>query len=187
MPTTTEWCPPKLFMTHNGVNVFHTYKDDDTGQGAQRHEFTLDAYSDDHSFDVRDLDVPARQMLNQHPRLMQGELRNDLGLKAEWDAWHKEGEPQAVKAILREALDAGLLAAPADNSGPAAPAGYQQVLIKVRRADGATLTAGEAQQIVEYLVNAGEYEARCAVNNDDPEDTEVARQVVACDFSVALP
>jgi len=61
----------------------------------------------------------------------------------------------------------------------------QLVTIEVRHPAG--LSAGQAREIVEYLVSAGEEEARSAVANDDPEDTVVACQVLACDFSVEVP
>ena len=34
MPTQTVWIDPELFLEHQGVRVFHTYKDDDYDQGA---------------------------------------------------------------------------------------------------------------------------------------------------------
>lgn len=55
MPTTTTWVDPDLFLTHNGVNVFHTYKDDDVEQGQSFCWYTLNCCEDDHAFDVRDL------------------------------------------------------------------------------------------------------------------------------------
>ena len=66
MPTQTVWVEPDLFLEHQGVRVFHTYKEDDYGQGAKHYWFTLnslcgelDCLCDDrpcrHVFDVREL------------------------------------------------------------------------------------------------------------------------------------
>jgi hypothetical protein len=66
MPTQTLWVEPELLVEHQGVRVFHTYKDDDYDQGAKRYWFTvnslcgeLDRLCDDqpcrHVFDVREL------------------------------------------------------------------------------------------------------------------------------------
>ena len=37
MPTQTVWAEPELLVEHQGVRVFHTYKEDDYDQGAQRY------------------------------------------------------------------------------------------------------------------------------------------------------
>lgn len=77
MPMT--WTEPEAVVEHNGVTVYHTYKD-----GDYRSEFwyTLDQSDDDwegeSAFDVRDLGV-------------EGDVEGD----------HKE--------ILRAAIDAGIL------------------------------------------------------------------------------
>ena len=41
MPTQTVWIDPEVFLEHQGVRVFHTYKEDDYDQGAKRYWFTL--------------------------------------------------------------------------------------------------------------------------------------------------
>jgi hypothetical protein len=41
MPTQTVWIDPELLLEHQGVRVFHTYKDDDYDQGAKCYWFTL--------------------------------------------------------------------------------------------------------------------------------------------------
>lgn len=188
MPDITEWAPPELFLTHSGVNVFHVYRDDDMNQGPKRFLFTLDATDDGRSFDVRDLDVPSRPALENHPPFMTGEHRDDPGLQRQWDLWHSMTEPAAIKQVLRDAIDAGLLVAdPETNADPNAPSGYHQVLVEVRPRKGLTLTAGEALELVSTMIDWGEDEARSSVEHDDPEDTEDARLVLACDFSVELP
>src|SRR5512136_1940236 len=41
MPTQTVWIDPELLLEHQGIRVFHTYKNDDYNQGAKRYWFTL--------------------------------------------------------------------------------------------------------------------------------------------------
>lgn len=62
MPYKEEWVPPELFMTHNGVNVFHAYKD---GSFDDRLDYwyTLDAQDNGSNFDVRDLQVPSKDLI----------------------------------------------------------------------------------------------------------------------------
>jgi hypothetical protein len=45
---------PDVFLEHNGVTVYHTYKDDWYENGPLTYWFTLDESGDD--FDIRDLD-----------------------------------------------------------------------------------------------------------------------------------
>jgi len=40
---TAVWIDPELFLEHQGVRVYHTYKEDDYDQGERRYEFTTDA------------------------------------------------------------------------------------------------------------------------------------------------
>jgi len=66
MPTQTVWIDPELLLEHQGVRVFHTYKEDDYDQGAKPYSFTLnpqcgvaDSLCEDqpcrHVFDVQEL------------------------------------------------------------------------------------------------------------------------------------
>jgi hypothetical protein len=112
MPTTTEWIDPELFFTTSaGVNVFHTYKDDDVDQGRRCYWYTLYSNTDGHSFDVRDFDDD--KLLDRHPPYMQGK-HNTPENKAAWDRWHQEGEPAAIRQIITAALDAGRIPLPED-------------------------------------------------------------------------
>jgi hypothetical protein len=185
MPYTTEWTPPELFMTHNGVNVFHAYKDDDMDAGRLTYWYTLDASEDGHAFDVRDLAVPARATLDQHPPFQQGE-HNTSENRAAWEAWHREGEPGRIKQILREALDTSLLVAdPEANADPNAPTSYCQVLVEVRRTDGKALDPGEALAMVNEMVSEGERQARRNLSDGGVGGQDYL--VTICEFSVTLP
>lgn len=58
MPYKTEWVDPELLLTHNGVSVYRTYRDDDIEDGKSDYWFTtdkLDNEGDDTRFDIRDL------------------------------------------------------------------------------------------------------------------------------------
>jgi len=68
MPIDTSWVDPELFLEHNDVTVYHTYKNDDINSGRRVYSYTLselcseDACSDDRCdgvcvrvFDVREL------------------------------------------------------------------------------------------------------------------------------------
>lgn len=112
MPYTTTWVPPELFMTHNGVNVFHTYKDDDIDQGARMYWYTLNTQDNDtQHFDVRNLDTD--RLLYQHPPYLQGEYDTPENREA-WGRWRETGEPDLIRQIIAAALDAGMIPLPED-------------------------------------------------------------------------
>jgi hypothetical protein len=99
MPYLSEWVEPGLFLEHAGVNVWHTYKNDEADQGPRSYWFTLDVLCGEGScssescephkggsccnvFDVRNL--PGYQ-----PQTTDEEF------------YHKD--------VIRQAIDAGLL------------------------------------------------------------------------------
>lgn len=58
MPYEYKWVDPELAVEHQGVQVFHCYKDDEINQGRRTYSFTTDSSGDeaeDPAFDVRDL------------------------------------------------------------------------------------------------------------------------------------
>lgn len=60
MPYSSQWVDPELFLSHRGIKVYHTYKDDDMEQGSRTYWFTLDPLEGEGTggealFDVRDL------------------------------------------------------------------------------------------------------------------------------------
>ena len=58
MPYRTEWESPERAVVHNGVTVYHVYKNNEFDSGTLEHWYTLDEYDDDEtdsSFDVREL------------------------------------------------------------------------------------------------------------------------------------
>lgn len=61
------WMDPEVFMEHDGVPVYHTYKNDDI-ENQREYWFTLDcSYSEGcgQDFDVRDLPNPRRVPLDE--------------------------------------------------------------------------------------------------------------------------
>ena len=63
MPYTHEWVEPELFLEYKGVEVYHSYRDDDYGNGPWEYWFQVQLTDDTegtteddmHEFDVRDL------------------------------------------------------------------------------------------------------------------------------------
>ena len=126
MPYLSQWVAPEVFLTHNGVTIYHTYKDDDWEQGPQTYWFVTDEMaSQDDGFDVREL--PLWPGVNQHPPFMTEETARAQGFKsrvewfhhpdhekvrAKWAVWNKAGEPEAIRKTLTDAIDRGLLTNP---------------------------------------------------------------------------
>jgi hypothetical protein len=126
MPTATEWTDPDVALVHNGVTVYHTYKNDDVAQGTSEYRFTTDASSDDHHFDIRSLDVPSKDAHKAHPPYLSNsdsrfaaasEDQRDQWRK-EWEIWHEKGHENATLNILTEAIDLGLITRPEDEPEP---------------------------------------------------------------------
>lgn len=89
MPYSREWIPNELFYEHGGVRIYHSYKDDEIENGPFSFWFTLDDNdSYDDAFDVRALSCA------------KGKIHNGFGDETE------------IKAVLREAIDLGLLKNP---------------------------------------------------------------------------
>ena len=58
MPYKQEWVPADMFTRHNGVGIYHTYKNDEIENGANTYWFVTDPYATiDDAFDVRDLPI----------------------------------------------------------------------------------------------------------------------------------
>ena len=90
MPYKTVWVEPEVFLEHEGVTVYHTYKDDDFEQGARWYWFTLQEVGgeDEGAFDIRGLDTD-NLLANRPPH---------------------NSDPR--RAVLRNAIDKGLLKSP---------------------------------------------------------------------------
>ena len=103
-----EWTDPELFLTHNGVNVYHTYKGGPGNEVRMSYWFTTDAGDCDvesggeYTFDVRELPNPPPEI---------------------FDACYQRGG--STDALHREqikcALERGILPLPPDNDGTAEP------------------------------------------------------------------
>jgi hypothetical protein len=133
MPYLTEWVEPDVFLTHNGVTVYCTYKDDDMQNGPRSSCFSLNDLCGEQEcacvggnckyvFDVRELanwtDLP-------HPPFLSGD-NNTLENKKAWEKCHDDRvEEKHVQTVIREALDRGLLTPPppvGPGQGPTPPA-----------------------------------------------------------------
>ena len=85
MPLKTEWVAPAAFLKHRGVAIYHVHKDDDVEMFRRPSEYGYDEQcSDDGDFT---LDV--RKLPNPHN--------------------HDVNHPHGCRAIVRDAIDAGIL------------------------------------------------------------------------------
>ena len=117
MPYKTIWVEPKVFLEHNGVTVYHTYVDDDMDQGANWYWFTLREDGDEKgAFDIRGLDTD--KLLDNHPPY-KGRSEWESATPQErdaimeaWDKWYESGFDEARRAVLKHAIDNGLLKSP---------------------------------------------------------------------------
>ena len=114
MPYKPIWVEPEVFLEHNGVTVYHTYRDDDIDQGANWYWFRLDQEENDEGkFYIRDLDTD--KLLDNHPPYWNvtewdsaTPQERDAILEA-WDMWRESGFYEARRAVLKHAIDNGLL------------------------------------------------------------------------------
>jgi hypothetical protein len=109
MPYKTIWIPPAIALHHEGVTVYHSYKDNDLGCGAYDSWFTLDReHAEDTEFSLPEL---ARR-LGMDPGLIipvlkaaidKGLLKNQAAEEDPDDAIHDR--TQALLALLEEVVD----------------------------------------------------------------------------------
>jgi len=50
------WTEPDLFVEHNDVEVYHTYRNDRYDDGVKEFWYTTNLLSTDNDFDIRDLE-----------------------------------------------------------------------------------------------------------------------------------
>lgn len=113
---------PGRFLSRNGVPVYHAYKDGHIDE-PRTFEFTMDP---DHegeelaTFDVRELKVDNVGLLDGHPpyqttsdpKWAAADDETRVRWVEEWKQWRAGGELRAIKAVIRMAIDKGLLKAP---------------------------------------------------------------------------
>jgi hypothetical protein len=119
MPYLESWIDPEVRLTHNGVKIYHTYRDDDYNQGANIYYFTTNGTDDDAEFhfDVRELPVPSAALLNIHPpskssdEYKKGSPTRIAEIDAAWEEYHSpDGSHQkAIDTVIREAIDRYLI------------------------------------------------------------------------------
>jgi hypothetical protein len=107
MPFKTIWEDPELFLEHNGIRVFHTYKDDDINQGRRCYWLTVspdcgvvsgmcDQQPCRHVFDARDLSTWRQPSRTQEAA---GDTTDT----------YSEAETQAIKTAVITAIEKGEL------------------------------------------------------------------------------
>ena len=91
MPYQQIYVPPELLLTHNGVNIFHTYKNDNVEEGQSTYWYTafpLDDGEAEGAFDVRGLgdDRAARGIIEEHIEIIKAALdRGDIEIPDDLD------------------------------------------------------------------------------------------------------
>jgi hypothetical protein len=96
MPFVNEYRDSEVFMVHNGVTIYHVYKDNDPDQGCREFWFDADEDSQEESgFDIRD-------------------LAHELGMRAESAAIANGASDNIKMSVLRRAIDAKLVGSPKD-------------------------------------------------------------------------
>lgn len=128
MPDKSVWVAPKLFLTHRGVRVYHTYKDDELENGPSPYILTTDPLNElpyderaSNQIDVRSLDVPSRKVLDGHPpyltdtdeRFRKATPTQRKKWKKQWADWQATGEVEAIRHVVKEAIELGIIQAPA--------------------------------------------------------------------------
>ena len=112
MPYISEWVPNELFLEHNGVRIFHTYRNDE-GE-IRKYNFgtasdTTDEY-DDTNFYVRDL--PAWREPD-HPPYINHSLDSEDVIASKEEVWAKyynaKVEETAIRRAIIAAIDGGYL------------------------------------------------------------------------------
>jgi hypothetical protein len=98
-----EWVEPREFLTHNGVTVYHAYKDNDAEQPLTFWYTTNPGHTgwfgdpvDPYEFDVRDLNTPPPE----NPQLVIDALTPPASQRDE------------IAATIRRAIDLGILEVP---------------------------------------------------------------------------
>lgn len=122
MPTISTYVAPEIVLTHNGVTIYHTYKNDEIEQGPSDYWFTLDPddteIDGETRFDVRELQVPSAVLLKAHPPYLSGphwvaaSSSTRAKWKRQWDDWHEFILPYTIGQVLVDAIEQGLLKNP---------------------------------------------------------------------------
>lgn len=104
MPWRTDWVDPEIFLEHNGVTIYHSYKDNVALQRLSYWYTTNPEYAetiggevDPYEFDVRELEVPAPEA----PRRVVEALTPP-----------PNNETERIADLIRRAIEAGLIRVP---------------------------------------------------------------------------
>ena len=111
MPFQTVWTDPELFLEQDGVQVFHTYKNDDLDQGQQRYWYTL--HRECSPLDSRCAQEPCRHVFDVRvlstwqppvPAPACGGGNDTTEHHAAWEQ-QEAREEQAIRGALRRAIE----------------------------------------------------------------------------------
>lgn len=115
MPYFHEWVEPTIFIEHNNIKIYHTYRNDDIEQGTANYYYTTNKYNTDYKnpcsdeaiFDVHDL---PNWIEPPHPPYIHSNLKEKRSqeLELEWKVYHNEGIlMKHNRKIVKEAIEAG--------------------------------------------------------------------------------
>lgn len=111
MPYKTEWIDPDIFIEHEGVRIYHTYKDEEWENGRLTYWFTTseDDFDEICHFDVRDI-----RLCDEDRVKTMGDGKRTPSFKGstayqELICGSGEAEQDIIAEIIRKAIEQGLL------------------------------------------------------------------------------
>lgn len=125
MPYEITWVDPEIFLEHNGVTIYCTYKYDEVSNGPYDNWFTMylgysessGTYDKDQNrcgaFDIREL-PGYKEILKSKPPYIDTANDSDEVVRKKnmlWAQW-RQVEPAMIRDFLRGAIDRGDLVPP---------------------------------------------------------------------------
>ena len=109
MPYITQWVDPEVFLEHEGVKIFHTYKDDDWANGPMTYWYSTSDNDGENQFDVRDLRLCASDPDQVVDALTHPPLLKETSAYQEKMSGELTNEQEVITEIIRRAIEQGLL------------------------------------------------------------------------------
>lgn len=111
MPYKTEWIDPELFLEHEGVKIFHTYKDCDWANHILTYWYTTneDDSNEVCQFDVRGIRLHVFDPMTAPDSEITTIPLNKIPAYREMKATSARDENDIIAEIVRKAIEQGLL------------------------------------------------------------------------------
>jgi hypothetical protein len=108
MPYRETWGEPELYLEHEGVKVYHMYKNNQWESGPMTYWFTLDPYADStpEVFNVRSL--PAWKKVAKPLLDTLCTVKSDPDMKKAM-ARFREQEPDLIRQVIILSIEGGVL------------------------------------------------------------------------------